>query len=210
MKFFCAVMLIGILVSCSHGRAFPTDMLAKVNFNKIADEIGYIWEEKKREKRRDETRQDKRVWSVWCMLCGLVHDFHFFLHVVVVVPLTFHNVSSFFCFSLQFQALFHTLTLLNMWDSAWNCSEKQKNDDTLWKVNGLFCDMASSPSLHLRSCCLMPAGAIDKSSHLTAGSLRSFPQESLSWTASSGKGNDWRNREHVVLDTLLPNSKKNG
>ena len=51
-------------------------------------------------------------------------------------PLTFHNVSSFFCFSLQFQALFHMLTLLNMWNSAWNCSEKQKKNDTLWKVNG--------------------------------------------------------------------------
>ena len=184
MKFFCAVMLVGILASCSHGPANPTDMLAKVNFNKIAGEMDMRREEKRKETRRDETRQDKRVWSVWCMLCGLcaqVHDFHLlFLHVMVLVPLTFRNVSSFFCFSRQFQALFHMLSNVNMWESALNCCEKQETIHTLWKVNGLFCDIASSPSLHLRSCRLMPAGAIDKSSHLAAGSLRSCLQESLS------------------------------
>ena len=40
----------------------------------------------------------------------------------------------------------------------------------------------------------------DKPNHLTAGSLFSFPQDSQSSTASSGKANDWRDREHVVLD----------
>ena len=43
-------------------------------------------------------------------------------------------------------------------------------------------------------------GAIDKPNHLTAGSLQRFPQDNWSPTASSGKANDWRNREHVVLD----------
>ena len=115
MKFFCAVMLIGILVSCSHGRAFPTDMLAKVNFNKIADEMDIY--EKRNEEKRDETRQDKRVWSVWCMLCGLcaqVHDFHFFFACGGGGAVDLPQRVIFFCFSLQFQALFHTLMLLNM------------------------------------------------------------------------------------------------
>ena len=40
----------------------------------------------------------------------------------------------------------------------------------------------------------------DKSNHLSAGSLRSVPQESWSLTASSGKANEQRNPEHVVLD----------
>ena len=82
--FGCAVMLVGILVSCSHGRANPTDMLAKVHFNKIAEEKRR--EEKRREeKRREETRRDETrrdgVWSVWCMLCGVcaqVHHCHVF------------------------------------------------------------------------------------------------------------------------------------
>ena len=40
--------------------------------------------------------------------------FHvFFLHVMAMVPLTFHNVSI-FCFSLQFQKLFHTLSNVNI------------------------------------------------------------------------------------------------
>ena len=43
-------------------------------------------------------------------------------------------------------------------------------------------------------------GAKDKSNHLTAGSLQSFPQDNWSLTALLGKANDWRNREHVVLD----------
>ena len=30
-------------------------------------------------------------------------------------------------FSLKFRALFQMLTLLNLWKSAWNCNEKQKN-----------------------------------------------------------------------------------
>ena len=89
MKFFCAVILVGILVSCSHGRANPTDMLAKVNFNKIAEEM---------DMRRDETRQESGPCGVCCVAC--VHKymiFHlFFLHVMVVVPLTFHNVSYMF------------------------------------------------------------------------------------------------------------------
>ena len=38
-----------------------------------------------------------------------------FLHVMVVVSLTFHNVSYVFCFSLQFQALFHMWSNVNMW-----------------------------------------------------------------------------------------------
>ena len=45
----------------------------------------------------------------------------------------------------------------------------------------------------------MPAGVIDKPSHLTAGSLQHFLRITGA-TASSGKANDWRNREHVVLD----------
>ena len=101
MKFFFAVMLVGILVSCSHGRAEPTDMFSKVNFNKIVEEMGM-----RREEKRDESRRDG-VWSVWCMLCGVcaqVHDFHvFFLHAVVVVPLTFHNMSSFFASRCSFK-----------------------------------------------------------------------------------------------------------
>ena len=51
----------------------------------------------------------------------------------------------------------------------------------------------------VRSLCV-EQGAIDKPNHLTADSLRSFPQDNWSLTASSGKTNDWRNREHVVLD----------
>ena len=116
MKFFCAVTLVGILVSCSRGRAFPTEMLAKVNFNKIADEMDIY--EKRREEKRDETRQDKirelGPCGVCCVACVLKYMIFTFFLRVVVVPLTFHNVSSFFCFSLQFQALFHMLTLLNM------------------------------------------------------------------------------------------------
>ena len=102
-------MLIGILVSCSHGRAFPTDMLAKVNFNKIADEMDIY--EKRREEKRDETRQDKirecGPCGVCCVAC--VHKymiFTFFLRVVVVVPLTFHNVSSFFASRCSFKHCF--------------------------------------------------------------------------------------------------------
>ena len=61
-------------------------MLAKVNLNKIAEEM-----DMRREETRKETRRDG-VWSVWCLLCGVcaqVHDFHvffFFLHIMVVVP----------------------------------------------------------------------------------------------------------------------------
>ena len=42
--------------------------------------------------------------------------------------------------------------------------------------------------------------AKDKPNHLTVGSLQRFPQENWSLTASSGKANDQRNRERVVLD----------
>ena len=42
--------------------------------------------------------------------------------------------------------------------------------------------------------------AKDKSNRLVLDSLRSVPQESWSRTTSSGKTNNWRNREHVVLD----------
>ena len=42
-------------------------------------------------------------------------------------------------------------------------------------------------------------GARDKSNHLTVGSLQRSPGE-LEKTASSGKANDLRNREHDVLD----------
>ena len=74
MKFLFAVMLVGILVSCSHGRANLTDILAKVNFNKIAEEMNMKREKKKRkETRRDETRRDdtrqesvvRVVYVVW-------------------------------------------------------------------------------------------------------------------------------------------------
>ena len=44
------------------------------------------------------------------------------------------------------------LSNVNMWKSARNCSEKQNQMETLWKVNGFFCDAASSPSLHPHSC----------------------------------------------------------
>ena len=43
-------------------------------------------------------------------------------------------------------------------------------------------------------------GAKDKSNHLTAGSLPTFLHNNWNLTALSGKANDWRNREHVVLD----------
>ena len=85
--------------------------------------------------------------GVCCVAC--VHKymiFTCFLHVMVLVPLIFHNVSIVFCLSLQFQALFHMLSNVNMWTIAWNCCEKQKTIDTLWKVNGLFRDTASSPT----------------------------------------------------------------
>ena len=116
MKFFCAVMLIGILVSCSHGRAFPTEMLAKVNFNKIADEMDIY--EKRREEKRDETRQDTirecGPCGVCCVAC--VHKYMIFTFFFAcgggAVDLPQRVI--FFCFSLQFQALFHMLTLLNM------------------------------------------------------------------------------------------------
>ena len=122
MKFFCAVLLIGILVSCSHGRAFPRDMLAKVNFNKIEEEMDKRREEKRKETRQDKTRQDKTrqesvVRVVWPVCTTTYMIFTCFLHVMVVVPLTFHNVS-FFCFSLQFQAQFHMLSNVNMWKIA--------------------------------------------------------------------------------------------
>ena len=42
--------------------------------------------------------------------------------------------------------------------------------------------------------------AKDKSNHPVADSLRSVLQESWSSTTLSGEANDWRNREHVVLD----------
>ena len=46
----------------------------------------------------------------------------------------------------------------------------------------------------------------DKSDHLVAGSLRSFPQDNWHLTALSDKTNVQRNREHVVLD-LFSNFK---
>ena len=46
----------------------------------------------------------------------------------------------------------------------------------------------------------------DKSDHLVAGSLRSFPQDNSHLTALSDKTNVSRNREHVVLD-LFSNLK---
>ena len=39
-----------------------------------------------------------------------------------------------------------------------------------------------------------------KGANLTADSLRSVPQDILELTSSSVKANDWRTREHVVLD----------
>ena len=125
MKFFCAVMLIGILVSCSHGRAFPTDMLAKVNFNKIADEMDIY--EKRREERR-ETRQDKTRECGPCGVCcvACMHKymiFTFFLHVVVVVPLTFHNVSSFF---LLLAAVSSTVSHVDVTQHVRQCLKLQR------------------------------------------------------------------------------------
>ena len=103
-------------------------MLAKVNFNKIAEEMDMRREEKRREerreeKRREEKREDKRVWSVWCMLCGLcaqVYDFHFFFACDGggAVDLPQRVLFFFVCFSLQFQALFHMLSNVNMWKIA--------------------------------------------------------------------------------------------
>ena len=51
-----------------------------------------------------------------------------------------------------------------------------------------------------KSCDTFWRKVTDKSNHLSAGSLRSVPQESWSLTASSGKANEQRNPEHVVLD----------
>ena len=48
-------------------------------------------------------------------------------------------------------------------------------------------------------------GAKDKPNHLTPDSLHSFPQDIWSSTASSGKVNDWENREHVVLNLFSKN-----
>ena len=39
--------------------------------------------------------------------------------------------------------------------------------------------------------------------HLTGGSLQRFPPDNWSLTASSGKANDQRNREHVVSRSIL-------
>ena len=44
-----------------------------------------------------------------------------------------------------------------------------------------------------------------KPNHITAGSLQRFPPDNWSLTASSGKVNDWENREHVVLN-LTPHT----
>ena len=70
MKFRC-VMLGGILVSCSHGRANATGMLAKVTFNKIAQEMDMRGEERRGEESREEKRRETRrcvvrvVYVVW-------------------------------------------------------------------------------------------------------------------------------------------------
>ena len=61
--------------------------------------------------------------------------------------------------------------------------------------------------LTCKSCDTFWRKVTDKSNHLSAGSLRSVPQESWSLTASSGKANEQRNPEHVVLD-LFSNFKK--
>ena len=50
-------------------------------------------------------------------------------------------------------------------------------------------------------------GAKDKPNHLTADSLQRLPQNNWSSTGTSGDANDWRNREHVVLD-LFSNSNR--
>ena len=129
MKFFCVVMLVGILVSCSHGRANPTDMLAKV--------------------RRDETVCGP-CGVLWCGVRAQEQDFHvfFFFACDGGGAVDFPRRVILFCFSLQFQALFHMPSNVNMWWNAWGCCEKLETRDTLWKVNGLFCDAASSPSFH--------------------------------------------------------------
>ena len=64
MKFFCTVMLVGTLVSCSHGRADPTDMLVKVNFNMIVEEMDMKTEVKRGETRRCVVRMLFVVWRV--------------------------------------------------------------------------------------------------------------------------------------------------
>ena len=110
----------------------------------------WIWRREISVYRTEMKNKKKRVYVVW-LVCTSTWFSLVFLHVMVVVPLTFHNVS-FFCFSLQFQALFHVLSNVNMWKIAWNCFEMQETIHTLRKVNGLFCDTASSPSLHLHSC----------------------------------------------------------
>ena len=45
--------------------------------------------------------------------------------------------------------------------------------------------------------------ALEKGTNLTAGSLQRLPQDNWSLTASSGKANDWRTRQRVVLDPIL-------
>ena len=49
-------------------------------------------------------------------------------------------------------------------------------------------------------------GRKTKANHLTAGSLQRFPPNNWSLTASTGKVNDWGNRDNVVLN-LFSNIK---
>ena len=80
--------------------------------------------EGRRERRRCVVRVVNVVWRVCTSTC-----FDVFFHVTAVVPLTFHTTTSpkLFCFSLQFQALFHMLSDVNMWNKCLKLQRKAKN-----------------------------------------------------------------------------------
>ena len=62
--------------------------------------------------------------------------------LVVVVPLTFHNVSIFLL-----SAVSRTFSHVDVTQHVKKCSKLQREEkkvDTLWKVNSFFCDTASS------------------------------------------------------------------
>ena len=63
---------------------------------------------------------------------------------MVLVLLTFHNVSICFRFSLQFKALFSNVDVIQHVKKCMKLQREAKNMDTLWKVKGFFCDTASS------------------------------------------------------------------
>ena len=77
------------------------------------------------------------VWSVLCVVvCGCVGmeggRRRCFTEKAVDLP----ERVIMFCFSLQFQALSHMLTLRQHMEKCLKLQREAKNDDTLWKVNG--------------------------------------------------------------------------